>query len=136
MIDSWTADKIWFGDNKCEECAWNCSSWGSYPCNRCKYNPKLFNAFTKRKRNCNDCPRAYDNTCSGARAERCLGKREAEELFGEMRHTTPEEQKIVNDYIKSISVSTGINIWDLYEQEDKEKEVETVCGNRQSDSDR
>ena len=59
----------------------------------------------------------------------------AEELFGEMREPTLEEQKIVNDYIKSISVSTGINIWDLYEQKDKEKEVETVCENRQNNSD-
>ena len=54
----------------------------------------------------------------------------AKELFGEMRDLTPEERKIVNDYIESISVSTGINIWDLYEQETQEKEVETVCENR------
>ena len=54
----------------------------------------------------------------------------AKELFGEMRDLTPEERKIVNDYIESISVSTGINIWDLYEQENQEKEVETVCENR------
>lgn len=65
----------------------------------------------------------------------CLMNKLAEELFGEMRPTTPEEQKIVNDYIKSISVSTGINIWDLYEQKDQEKEVETVCENRQNNSD-
>lgn len=38
---------------------------------------------------------------------------EAKELFGEMRDATPEEQKRINDYIKDISIPTGINIFDL-----------------------
>ena len=59
----------------------------------------------------------------------------AEELFGEMREPTEEERKIVNDYIERIAVPTGVSIWDLYEQENQEKEMETVCGNRQGDSD-
>ena len=46
----------------------------------------------------------------------------AKELFGEMRDLTPEERKIVNDYIESISEPTGISIWDLYKREDGEKD--------------
>lgn len=35
-----------------------------------------------------------------------------------MRDATPEEQKSVNDYIKSISKPTGINFWDLDNNDD------------------
>ena len=45
--------------------------------------------------------------------------KEAEELFGEMRDATPEEQGCINNYIKDISELTGINIYDLID--DKEK---------------
>mgnify|MGYP001782823517 CR=1 FL=1 len=45
--------------------------------------------------------------------------KEAEELFGEMRDATPEEQGCINNYIKDISEPTGINIYDLID--DKEK---------------
>ena len=34
----------------------------------------------------------------------------------EMRPATPEERKAVQDYIDSISVETGFNIYDLQEQ--------------------
>ncbi len=34
----------------------------------------------------------------------------------QMRNATPEEQKSIDDYIKSISKPTGVNFWDL-EQE-------------------
>ena len=30
-----------------------------------------------------------------------------------MRNATPEEQKSIDDYIKSISKPTGVNFWDL-----------------------
>ena len=33
-----------------------------------------------------------------------------------MRNATPEEYKIINDYIKSISRDTGINMWSLYDE--------------------
>ena len=45
--------------------------------------------------------------------------KEAEELFGEMRDTTPEEQQCINNYIKDISDPTGINFFDMID--DKEK---------------
>lgn len=45
--------------------------------------------------------------------------KEAEELFGEMRDATTEEQGCINNYIKDISELTGINIYDLID--DKEK---------------
>jgi hypothetical protein len=35
-----------------------------------------------------------------------------------MRDATPEEQKSVDDYIKSISKPTGINFWDLDDNDD------------------
>ena len=44
--------------------------------------------------------------------------KEAEELFGEMRDTTPEEQECINNYIKDISDPTGVNIFDLIKDED------------------
>lgn len=40
-------------------------------------------------------------------------EKEAEQLFGEMRDATPEEQQAVRDYIKSISTMTGVNYYDL-----------------------
>ena len=43
----------------------------------------------------------------------------AKELFGEMRDLTEEEQKSYNEYLKSISKPTGINFWDLYEEQEK-----------------
>lgn len=39
----------------------------------------------------------------------------AKELFGEMRNLTEEERENYNNYIKSISIPTGINFWDLIE---------------------
>lgn len=39
--------------------------------------------------------------------------KEAEELFGEMRDATPEEQKNINRYLKNISVPTGVNIFEF-----------------------
>ena len=44
--------------------------------------------------------------------------KEAEELFGEMRDATPEEQECINNYIKDISNPTGVNIFDLIKDED------------------
>ena len=41
----------------------------------------------------------------------------AQELFGEMRDLTKEERESYRKYIESISIPTGINIWDLYEEE-------------------
>lgn len=41
----------------------------------------------------------------------------AQELFGEMRDLTEEERKSYNEYLKSISEPTGINFWDLLENE-------------------
>lgn len=38
---------------------------------------------------------------------------EASALFGIMRDATPEEQVSVNNYIKSISIDTGVNFFDL-----------------------
>lgn len=35
-----------------------------------------------------------------------------EEFFGEMSDATQEEQKCVNDYIRSISKDTGVNFFD------------------------
>lgn len=39
----------------------------------------------------------------------------AKELFGEMRNLTKEEREDYNNYIQSISIPTGINVWDLIE---------------------
>ena len=44
--------------------------------------------------------------------------KEAEDLFGNMRDTTPEEQKCIDNHIKNISVPTGVNIFDLIKDED------------------
>lgn len=38
---------------------------------------------------------------------------EAQELYGEQRYFTPEEQKIYEEVTKKDSVSTGINTFDL-----------------------
>ncbi len=37
----------------------------------------------------------------------------ANELFGEMRDATPEEQASINNYIKKISKDTGVNFFDI-----------------------
>lgn len=42
---------------------------------------------------------------------------EVKELFGEMRDLTEEEREAYREYIKSISKPTGINIWELLEDE-------------------
>lgn len=44
--------------------------------------------------------------------------KEAKELFGEMRDATPEEQECIDNYLKDISTPTGVNIFDLIEDED------------------
>lgn len=44
---------------------------------------------------------------------------EAEELFGKMRDTTPEEQQNIDEYIKSISIPTGVNLFDLLEDNEE-----------------
>ena len=44
---------------------------------------------------------------------------EAEELFGNMRDATPEEQQRINEYIKSISIPTGVNLFDLLENNEE-----------------
>lgn len=38
---------------------------------------------------------------------------DANELFGDMRDTSPEELERINSYLDSISKPTGINIIDL-----------------------
>ena len=43
---------------------------------------------------------------------------EAKELFGEMRDSTPEEQECIDNFLKDISTSTGVNIFDLIKDED------------------
>ena len=43
-------------------------------------------------------------------------ERVATEIFGEMRNTTEEENKAVNEYIKSISEPTGVNFADFYDK--------------------
>lgn len=43
---------------------------------------------------------------------------EAKELFGEMRDATSEERESIDDYIKSISTPTGVNIFDLMKDEE------------------
>ena len=52
---------------------------------------------------------------------------EVEELFGEMRDTTPEEQMFIDRHLQSISEPTGVNLFDFIEGEDllsKKKEEE------------
>ena len=44
----------------------------------------------------------------------------AEELFGEMRNATPEEQEILNEAIEKKSIATGLNIWDFWESPQSE----------------
>lgn len=44
---------------------------------------------------------------------------EAEELFGEMREATPEEQQSIDNYLKSISTPTGVNLFDLLEDDEE-----------------
>lgn len=39
-----------------------------------------------------------------------------EEWLGSMRNPTPEEWDAINNYIKSISIDTGINIFDLIDE--------------------
>ena len=45
-----------------------------------------------------------------------------EEWLNSMRSPTPEEWDSVNNYIKSISRPTGINIFDLIDEYEKEHE--------------
>lgn len=45
--------------------------------------------------------------------------KEAEDLFGNMRDTTPEEQKNINSHLKEISMPTGMNIFDLLNKENE-----------------
>ncbi len=45
---------------------------------------------------------------------------EAQELFGEQRYFTPEEQKIYKEVTKEDSVSTGINIFDLLREKNED----------------
>lgn len=42
-----------------------------------------------------------------------------EEWLSSMRDPTPEERNHINNYIKSISVNTGINIFDLMDEYEK-----------------
>ena len=44
---------------------------------------------------------------------------EAEELFGKMRDATTEEQQNIDEYIKSISMPTGVNLFDLLDNEEE-----------------
>jgi len=43
------------------------------------------------------------------------------DLFDNMREATHEENESINNYIKSISKSTGINIYDIMKQPNKTK---------------
>ena len=43
-----------------------------------------------------------------------------EEWLGSMRDPTPEEWNSINNYIDSISINTGINIFDLMDEYEKE----------------
>ena len=42
---------------------------------------------------------------------------DAIELFGEMRDLTPDEMEQVAEYIASISEPTGVNFWEIFEDE-------------------
>ena len=42
-----------------------------------------------------------------------------EEWLGSMRNPTQEEWDSINNYIKSISIDTGINIFDLMDEYEK-----------------
>lgn len=54
--------------------------------------------------------------------------KEAEDLFDNMRDTTPEEQKNINSHLKEISMPTGVNIFDLL-NDDKNEIVDChYCG--------
>lgn len=44
---------------------------------------------------------------------------EAEELFGNIREATPEEHQNIDKYIKSISIPTGVNLFDLLEDNEE-----------------
>lgn len=46
------------------------------------------------------------------------------DIISEMRNLTPEERESQNKHIKSISKPTGINIFDLYKEEERCR----VCG--------
>lgn len=56
-----------------------------------------------------------DNLCDGFRSLR----KESLELFGSMREATEEEIDSVRQYIDSISVDTGINVFDLMDKKEK-----------------
>lgn len=42
---------------------------------------------------------------------------DAIELFGEMRDPTPDELEQLGEYINSISEPTGINFWEILDDE-------------------
>ena len=54
---------------------------------------------------------------NGISCEECEVTKRAERVF-KMRDATPEEQKSVDDYIKSISKPTGVNFWNLDDNDD------------------
>lgn len=61
--------------------------------------------------------------------------KEAEDLFGNMRDTTPEEQKCIDNHIKNISVPTGVNIFDLLDSnEEAEKTLKLKEMNKDNDT--
>lgn len=46
-----------------------------------------------------------------------------EEWLGSMRNPTQEEWDSINNYIKSISIDTGVNIFDLMDEEQREHDI-------------
>lgn len=49
-----------------------------------------------------------------------------EEWINSMRDPTPEEWDSINNYIESISRPTGINIFDLMDEYEEQREDETL----------
>lgn len=49
-------------------------------------------------------------------------EKEAEELFGKMRESTKEENSRIDEYLKSISVPTEYNLFDLMNKYAEKKE--------------
>lgn len=47
--------------------------------------------------------------------------KEVDEWIGSMRDPTPEERDSINNYIESISQPTGVNIFDLMDEYEKER---------------
>jgi len=46
-----------------------------------------------------------------------------EEWLGSMRNPTEEEWDAVNNYIQSISIDTGVNIFDLMDEYEKDNKL-------------